>query len=48
MIGTIGWLALAMAVFVGSHFLFSSYPLRHLLVDAIGERLFLGLYSLVQ
>lgn len=38
------WIALA--GFVGSHFLLS-HPLRRPLVDWIGERAFLGLYSLV-
>ena len=39
-------LALATAVFVGTHFLMS-HPLRPALVKAVGERAFTGLYSLV-
>lgn len=39
-------LALALATFVGTHFLLS-HPLRAPLVGAIGERGFAGLYSLV-
>ena len=41
-----GQLALACAVFVGTHFLLS-HPLRELLVKALGAKAFLGLYSLV-
>jgi uncharacterized membrane protein len=47
MSGTLGDLALAMALFVGSHFAFSSPPVRRPLVAVIGEKLFLGLYSVV-
>ncbi|MCR5871437.1 MULTISPECIES: NnrU family protein [unclassified Sphingomonas] len=36
----------ACAAFLGTHFLLS-HPLRKPLVDAVGERIFLGLYSLV-
>lgn len=36
----------ACAAFLGTHFLLS-HPLRKPLVDAVGERLFLGLYALV-
>ena len=39
-------LALAAAAFVGTHFLMS-HPLRPSLVDALGERAFAGVYSLV-
>jgi uncharacterized membrane protein len=42
----LGMLALASAVFVGSHFLLS-HPLRALLVSKIGEQAFTGLYTLV-
>ncbi|HEU0310835.1 MAG TPA: NnrU family protein [Sphingomicrobium sp.] len=42
----IGMLALASAVFVGTHFLMS-HPLRAPLIGSIGERGFAGLYSLV-
>ncbi|WP_294076196.1 NnrU family protein [Sphingomonas sp.] len=41
-----GLLIVACAAFVGTHFLLS-HPLRKPLVDRIGERPFLGLYSLV-
>jgi len=40
-------LLLAMACFLASHFLLSSTTLRARLVARLGERLFLGLYSLV-
>lgn len=40
------WVVLASAAFVGTHFLLS-HPLRAWLVSRIGERGFLGLYSLV-
>ncbi|PKP93711.1 MAG: MFS transporter [Alphaproteobacteria bacterium HGW-Alphaproteobacteria-16] len=41
-----GELIVACVAFVGTHFLLS-HPLRKPLADRIGERLFLGLYSLV-
>lgn len=41
-----GNLIAACAAFLGTHFLLS-HPLRKPLVDAVGERLFLGIYSLV-
>ena len=44
--GNMGTLGLAAVAFVGSHLLLS-HPLRRPLVGAIGERPFLGLYSLV-
>ncbi len=40
------WLLIASASFVGSHFLLS-HPLRARLVGMVGEKGFLGLYSLV-
>jgi len=40
-------LLLASASFVGSHFLLSGTPLRALLVRLLGERLYLGFYSLL-
>jgi uncharacterized membrane protein len=40
-------LALAMALFVGLHFMLSSYPLRDRLVARLGERPFRRLYSIV-
>jgi uncharacterized membrane protein len=43
--GTLGWLALAVCCFVGSHFALSSQHLRGRLVARLGERGFLGLYS---
>ena len=42
----IGWLAVACAAFVGMHFLLS-HPLRGILVKAMGEGPFRGLYSVV-
>lgn len=42
----IAWVAVAAAAFVGTHFLLS-HPLRAPIVARIGERGFLGLYSLV-
>jgi uncharacterized membrane protein len=42
----LGMLALASAVFVGSHFLLS-HPLRAALIAKIGEQAFTGLYTLV-
>lgn len=41
-----GWLAIACAAFVGTHFLLS-HPLRAILVRLMGEGAFRGLYSLV-
>jgi len=40
------WVAVAAVAFVGTHFLLS-HPLRRPLVAALGERAFLGVYSLV-
>ncbi len=40
-------LALAAAFFVGGHFLVSSTGLRPILIGVLGERRYLGLYSLV-
>jgi len=42
-----GNLLLAIACFVGAHFLVSSTRLRAILVGALGERLYLGFYSLL-
>ena len=39
--GEVGWLAVAMASFVGTH-LIMSHPLRAPLVAAVSERGFLG------
>ncbi len=47
MTGTVGHLALSMALFVGSHFLLSAPPVRKPLARALGEWPFLVLYSLV-
>lgn len=47
MTGTISSLALAVAVFVGGHFILSSLTVRRPLSEALGENLFRGLYSLV-
>lgn len=47
MTGTVGNLALAMALFVVSHFLLSAPPIRRPLARVLGEWPFLGLYSLV-
>jgi uncharacterized membrane protein len=45
--GASGWaLPLWLVAFVGSHFLLS-HPLRRWLVEALGERGFLGVYSLI-
>lgn len=44
--GSIGAVVVAAIAFVGSHFLLS-HPLRGTLVAATGERVFLGVYSLV-
>jgi len=40
-------LLLAIACFIGAHFLVSSTRLRAILVGALGERLYLGFYSLL-
>ncbi|WP_324808196.1 NnrU family protein [Sphingomonas sp. LY29] len=42
----LGWLALASAAFVGTHFLMS-HPLRPAMVGALGEKGFAGVYSVV-
>ncbi len=47
MTGTVGHLALAMALFVGAHFVLSAPPVRKPLVGMLGEWPFLGLYSLI-
>lgn len=47
MTGTISSLALAVAVFVGGHFILSSLTVRQPIIDVLGENLFRGLYSLV-
>ena len=47
MTGTIIELAIAAFAFVGSHFYLSSGSLRARLVDRVGERGFLGIYSIV-
>lgn len=47
MTGTLWELALAAAIFPLSHFLLSSTPLRDLLVRALGENGFRGVFSLV-
>ena len=47
MTGSIAWLLAAAAVFVGSHIVLSGTGLRSVIVGAIGERPFLGLFSLV-
>jgi uncharacterized membrane protein len=46
MIGTIDNLALAIAAFVGGHFILSSLPVRRGLLGVISENGFRGLYSL--
>jgi len=45
MTGTLWWLALSLAVFVGGHFLISSTKLRALLIGAIGEHPYTGAFS---
>ena len=45
--GTLASLFAAQLLFVGGHFLLSAPPVRARLVDVIGERPFLGLYSLI-
>ncbi len=45
MTGTLVWLALSVAAFVGSHLLLSARPIRHALVALLGEMAFLGVYS---
>lgn len=47
MTGTISSLTLAVAVFVGSHFILSSLTVRRPFVEMLGEGAFRGLYSLV-
>ena len=47
MTGTLGHLAFAMLVFVGSHFVMSSLPVRTPVIRKIGEQKFKGAYSLV-
>ena len=47
MTGSIWHVAIATLLFVGSHFALSSPPVRRPLVDVVGERPFLGLYSLL-
>lgn len=47
MIGTISSLALAVAAFIGGHFILSSLPVRRGLIGMIGENGFRGVYSLV-
>ena len=44
--GSIGAVVVASVAFVGSHFLLS-HPLRGPLVRVVGEKGFLGIYSLV-
>ena len=46
MMGGIGWVVVAAAAFVGTHFLLS-HPLRAAIVARIGAAGFLGVYSLV-
>lgn len=46
MTGTISSLTLAVAVFVGGHFILSSLTVRQPLVEAVGDGAFRGLYSL--
>ena len=46
MMGSIGWVVAAAVAFVGTHFLLS-HPLRSGVVARIGEKGFLGVYSLV-
>ena len=46
MTGNLWWLALSLAVFVGGHFLISSTRLRPLLVGAVGDFPYMGLFSL--
>jgi uncharacterized membrane protein len=47
MTGSVWHVAIATLLFVGSHFALSSPPVRRPLVDVLGERPFLGLYSLL-
>jgi len=47
MTGSIAALLIASLLFVGSHFVLAAPPLRAVLVGRLGERPFLGLYSLV-
>ena len=41
------WIAFWWSVFVGAHMVLSSLPVRQRLVAALGEKAFLGLYSLI-
>lgn len=45
--GTLDSLIAATALFVAGHFLLSSRPLRRPLVNAMGEQVFLGIYSVL-
>lgn len=47
MTGSIESLALAIAVFIGAHFILSSVAVRRGLVASLGENCFRGLYSLI-
>ncbi len=47
MTGDLGWVALAGAFLLGSHFGISSTGLRARLIDRLGEKAYLGLYSVV-
>jgi uncharacterized membrane protein len=47
MTGDLGWVALAGAFLLGSHFGISSTGLRARLIDRLGEKAYLGLYSIV-
>ena len=47
MIGTIQGLALAVAAFVGGHFILSSLPVRRSLIGMLGENGFRGIYALI-
>ena len=47
MIGTLENLALAMAVFVGAHFILSSLAVRQGITARVGERTFRAIYALV-
>jgi uncharacterized membrane protein len=47
MTGSIAALLTASIVFVGAHLVLSSHPIRRPLVARIGERPFIGLYSIL-
>lgn len=47
MIGTLGNLALAVAAFVGAHFVLSSLAVRRRVIARVGEGVFRGIYALV-